>query len=112
MYKYQSADALGVLTEMQKNLATVQRPPLILLGLLLGPTGPGPDMLYQSAVCANWFEVSADNHDGSHRCDCLDLCIWLADAAGSESAGQHMFKGWLNCMLHASHQIRTADSSS
>ena len=35
----------GVLTEMQKNLATVQRPPLILLGLLLGPTGPGPDML-------------------------------------------------------------------
>ena len=50
-YNYQSADALGVLTEMQKNLATVQRPPLILLGLLLGPTGPGPDMLvYPSAV--------------------------------------------------------------
>lgn len=44
-YKYSSSDALGVLTEMQKNLATVQRPPLILLGLLLGPTGPGPDML-------------------------------------------------------------------
>ena len=62
MYKYPSADALGVLTEMQKNLATVHRPPLILLGLLPGPTGPGPDMLmFQIAISGNWVEVSRDD---------------------------------------------------
>ena len=70
----QDGDCLGlsvsrcsrVLTEMQKNLATVQRPPLILLGLLLGPTGPGPDMLvFQIAVSGRWVAASPDGHDGS-----------------------------------------------